>query len=209
MRYDYVVILKKNSERATDLLSILLCVFSIFSFLYIAINGIRTDHFSGPAGKGSSVGAPVESWFIGILALVLAARLLYIIRSKRKSRYVRIRFRFLLLFAALVWMGLTPAPWMGLFFVLAAFLEYQTKRPLEIGFHHDRVVVNTLIKQRYDWTAFNNVILRDGLLTLDFKNNRLMQKEVADDDEEDDADEEEFNAWCQSQLRAADKVNVL
>ena len=50
---------------------------------------------------------------------------------------------------------------------------------------------------------FNNVVLKDGLLTLDFKSNRLMQREVADDDDEDDADEEEFNAYCRSRLAAA------
>jgi hypothetical protein len=37
MRYQYVVILKKNSERATDLLSILLCFLSGGSFLLTAL----------------------------------------------------------------------------------------------------------------------------------------------------------------------------
>jgi len=46
-------------------------------------------------------------------------------------------------------------------------------------------------------------VLKDGLLTLDFKNNRLMQKEIADDEDEDDADEEEFNTWCRDQLARA------
>jgi hypothetical protein len=86
---------------------------------------------------------------------------------------------------------------------VAAFLEYQTKRPLEIGFDYDRIVINTLIRQRHDWSAFNNIVLKDGLLTLDFKNNRLMQKEIADDEDEDDADEEEFNTWCREQLARA------
>jgi hypothetical protein len=36
---------------------------------------------------------------------------------------------------------------------------------------------------------------------MDFKNNRLLQKEVVDDDEdEDDADEKEFNDYCQARL---------
>ena len=92
-------------------------------------------------------------------------------------------------------------PWIGIVFLLLAFLEHQTKRPLEIGFDRDRVVINTLIRQQHDWSVFNNVLLRDGLLTLDFKNNRLLQKEIADDDaEDDDVDEEEFNAYCRDRL---------
>jgi hypothetical protein len=43
------------------------------------------------------------------------------------------------------------------------------------------------------------VILRDGLLTLDFRNNILIQKEVLED-EEPDADENEFNDYCRSKL---------
>jgi hypothetical protein len=45
-------------------------------------------------------------------------------------------------------------------------------------------------------------VLRDGLLTLDFKSNRLLQREVADDDDDDYADEEEFNAYCRDRLSA-------
>jgi hypothetical protein len=205
MRYEYVVILKKNSERATDLLSILLCLLSAFCFLYTAAGSIYTQHFKGSDGNGYFTGAPAYAWFIGAAALVLLAGLAINITSKRKSRHTRVRYRYLLIIAAIGWIGMTSMPWIGLFFFLVAFLEYQTKRPLEIGFHHDRVVINTLIKERHDWTSFNNVVLKDGLLTLDFKSNRLMQKEVADDDEEDDADEEEFNAYCQGRLAAADR----
>jgi hypothetical protein len=43
------------------------------------------------------------------------------------------------------------------------------------------------------------VMLRDGLLTLDFKDNTLIQKEVLDDDEPD-APEDEFNEYCRSKL---------
>jgi len=43
------------------------------------------------------------------------------------------------------------------------------------------------------------VILKDGILTLDFKDNKLIQKEVLDDDEPE-AEEDEFNEYCQSKL---------
>jgi hypothetical protein len=195
MRYEYVVILKKNSERATDLLSILLCLLSAFCFLYTAVSSVY-----------SGTGATAYFYLIGAAAIVLLAGLIININAKRRSRHTRVRYRYLLIIAAIGWIGMTSMPWIGLLFFAVAFLEYQTKRPLEIGFHHDRVVINSLIKQRHDWTSFNNVVLKDGLLTLDFKSNRLMQKEVADDDEEDDADEEEFNAYCRARLAQADRI---
>ncbi len=188
MRYAYVVILKKNSERATDLLSILLCLFSAVSFLFAAVQSIHEG----------------RSYFIGAAALILLVGVAVNSLSKRKNRHARVRYRFLLVIAAIGWIGMTSLPWIGFFFFLAAFLEYQTKRPLEIGFDYDRVVINSLIKQKHEWSAFNNVVLKDGLLTLDFKNNRLLQQEVADEEDEDDADEEEFNAFCRGRLAAND-----
>ena len=184
MRYQYIVVLKKNSARATDAFSLLLCLFSAITFGYRSF----------VAGH------------VNYLALVLAIALLtgpaitliVWLRNRTPARY-----RVWLLIAAIGWIGLTPTPWVGAFYFLLAFLEAQTKRPLEIGFDQDRVVINSLIKRRFDWSVFNNVVLRDGLLTLDFKDNRLLQKEVADDEDDDDVDEEEFNSWCRARVSAA------
>lgn len=200
MRYRYVVILKKNGERATQALSFLLCLISALCFAYIGIHSFRFVH--GPGG-GWPAGAPTDAYLTLAVAVVMLLGLVFTQLSRRRMRIGRIRYRYLLLLAAAGWMFLTPAPWVGAFFFVLTFLEYQTKRPLEIGFDQDRVVINTLFKQQFDWSVFNNIILKDGLLTLDFKSNRLIQKEVADDEDEDDADEEEFNLYCRGRLTAA------
>jgi hypothetical protein len=82
---------------------------------------------------------------------------------------------------------------------LLAFLEYQAKHPLEVGFSGKEVVINSLFRRRFVWTDFNNILLKDGLLTIDFRNNRLFQKETIDDDDPD-ADEDEFNSYCRERL---------
>ena len=88
--------------------------------------------------------------------------------------------------------------WLIFVFVLLAFLEYQAKLPLEIGFSSKQVVFNSLIRKRYAWSDLTNVLLKDGLLTVDFQNNKLFQKLV--DDGENEATEEEFNDWCRKHL---------
>jgi hypothetical protein len=203
MRYPYIVVLKKKSERATDAFSILLCLFSAISFLLSAFHDIRILH--GTPGSGWAL--PTSAILSAALALILLAGIIINLVLRRKGR-PGIRYRYWLLIAALGWIGTTATPWVGVFFLLLAFLEYQTKRPLEIGFDHDRIVMNTLIKRYFDWSMFNNVILKDGLLTLDFKDNRLIQREVSDDEDEDDASEEEFNAYCRSRLEAAAAASV-
>src|SRR5580658_8741021 len=178
MKYQYVVILKKDGERATDLLSILLCFCSAVIFGYTQL---KSDH--------------PNIYLYAFTALILAG-LIYNIVIRRNSAIDRrgrkpVRYKYLILLTALGWFGMPFFPWIGIIFFLLAFLEHQAKRPLEIGFDRDRIVINTLIRKRHDWSVFNNVLLRDGLLTLDFKNNRLLQKEVAEDEEEeDDVDEE-------------------
>jgi hypothetical protein len=87
-------------------------------------------------------------------------------------------------------------------FFLLGFLEAQAKHPLEIGFTSDHIVINSLFRRIYPWSAFNNVILKDGLLTLDFKDNRLIQKE-AEEDDDPDAGEDEFNEFCRHRLAQA------
>lgn len=194
MRYKYVVILKKNNEKTTDLLSVLLCLFSSLAF---AFNGLRSIHSS----------TSTLSWIaLGVSAVLLAGLITNLTLNRIKRRQVR--YRYWLLLSAIGWIGLTPVPWLGLIFMALTFLEYQTKRPLEIGFDLDHIVINSLITRRFTWTDFNNIILKDGLLTLDFKSNRLLQREVADDEDEDDADEEEFNMFCRERLAGAAGVTV-
>lgn len=209
MRYPYVVILKKTGQRATDLLSILLCLISAFCFGFIGLHAF--DDFATGAASNADLHHQgfAETWMAMFLAFVLLVGLAVTLFLRRRIGSKRIRFRYVLLFAALGWLFFTPVPWVGALFLALAFLEAQTKRPLEIGFDTDQVVINTLIKQRFSWDVFNNVILKDGLLTLDFKSNRLIQKEVADDDEDDDADEDEFNAYCRDRLAAADRAAAI
>ncbi|HLZ87755.1 MAG TPA: hypothetical protein VKQ52_10955 [Puia sp.] len=202
MRYQYVVILKKHGERATNVLSVFLCLFSALVFAFIGIGAFHSDSFRGLFGGSWAIGAPTDGYLNITVALVLVIGLVLTRLSRRRISGGKIRYRYLLLLAALGWLFFTPAPWIGPLFFVLTFLEYQTKRPLEIGFDQDHVVINTLIRQQFAWGDFNNVLLRDGLLTLDFKSNRLIQKEVADDDEDDDADEEEFNAYCRTRLAA-------
>ncbi|HEX9509686.1 MAG TPA: hypothetical protein VF939_04355 [Puia sp.] len=187
MIFPYLVILKRDSERTLDLISILLCVFSGLNFIN---EQLRAGHF--------------QLFFSFFAAVVLTGTTVNIVINRKTGRQVR--YKYWLLLAGLGWLGMSFLPWLGILFFLQSFLEHQVKRPLEIGFSSDRVVINTLFKRSYAWTDFNNVILKDGLLTLDFKNNRLLQKEILDDEEEDDADEDEFNEYCQSRLKEADRA---
>jgi hypothetical protein len=178
MHYDYVVTLKRENARRTDLVSFLLLIFSFLAFCYVQIR----NGFSG---------------FLSIASLIILAGLLLNINISRKKK--EMSFRNWLFAAALFWLGMPYFQWMFIPFVLFALLEAQAKYPLEIGFYAGGIVLNTLFKKKISWSSLQSVILKDGLLTLDFRDNTIIQKEVADDDEPD-ADEHEFNEYCRSKL---------
>jgi len=178
MHYDYVVTLRRENAGKTDLVSVLLLVFSILSFCYSQIR----SGFNG---------------FLTIACLVLLTGLLWNLFLSGKG--TTMRFRNWLFACGIFWLGMSYFQWMFILFVFFALLEAQAKYPLEIGFYREGIVLNSLFKKKWPWSSFHSVILKDGLLTLDFRNNKLIQKEVLDDDEPD-APEDEFNDYCRSKL---------
>lgn len=179
MVYQYVVTLKNQNNRYIDLLGLLLSIFSVICFTWELIH-------SGNVSVAYLIGSVAV---LGFIAWNLAQT-----AKKRKVYYSRA-----LLIAALVWMKMPYFQWLVFVFIMLALLEYQAKYAIEIGFSDNEIVFNSLFKRRYHWKQFSNIVLKDGLLTLDFSNNRILQREV-DDDEEDDADEDEFNEYCRNQL---------
>jgi uncharacterized membrane protein YobD (UPF0266 family) len=51
----------------------------------------------------------------------------------------------------------------------------------------------------YPWHEMDNVILKDNLLTIDFKSNRIIQAEIVEGSEV--VDEKNFNGFCTAQLQ--------
>jgi len=98
-----------------------------------------------------------------------------------------------LLIAGLVWTKMPYFEWLVIVFAFLALLEYQAKRAPEIGFADDHIMINRLFKKKVSWEEIENVVLRDGWLTVDFKNNKVLQKEI--DSGENEASEVEFNEW--------------
>lgn len=179
MRYDYVVSLKRENARRTDLASFLLLLFSILAFIFVQIRSLHV------------------SYFLSLAALLLLAGILINMSASRKGK--EMYFRNWLLAAGVFWIGMPFFQWMIAVFIFFALLEGQAKYPLEIGFSADRIVMNTFFKKKISWNALEAVILKDGMLTLDFKNNQLIQKAVLDDNDPE-ADENEFNQYCREML---------
>jgi hypothetical protein len=187
MIYDYAVTLKNNNARYTDRFSLLLLLISVALFIREQFNTPHTLQISYIAGS-----------------FIIAGIVLYNQYRQRQERGRNVYYSRALLAAGVVWLTMPYMTWLIIPFCLLSLFERQAKMPLEIGFTDKVIVFNTLFRRRYKWIDFNNIVLKDDLLTLDFKNNRLLQRETVDED--GDAGEDEFNDYCRERLAKAHAV---
>ena len=174
--YDYIIVLKKKNRNRVDGISQLMLLLSLIAFI------------------SSAVAKPAAN----IVAIIMSALVLswWIFCYTQQKRNVAPSYRLALLFAAIGWYFQKDGIWLSLVYVIAAVLEKQVKFPEEIAFDSTEIVVNSFPKKVYSWNELNNVVLKDGLLTIDFKNNKLYQKEV--DAEVSKQVETEFNSFAKS-----------
>ena len=62
----------------------------------------------------------------------------------------------------------------------------------------DKILYPSLPQKNISWPELNAIILKDGLLTIDFKNNKLIQQTI---DENSTVNEQDFNEFCRQQLK--------
>jgi hypothetical protein len=91
-------------------------------------------------------------------------------------------------------------------FVLIFFIEKRWNRPFIVRVNEEGVLFPRVFRSEwFPWNGFNHVILRGNLLTLDFRDNRIVQLEVEGDSpmllSGEDA-EDRFNAFCRQHTEA-------
>jgi hypothetical protein len=188
MVYDFLITLKKPDYRNIDLISQIMNVFALLVFGYY--------YYQYPKSGGAYL-----YFDIGIL---LASIYTVIKKSRKGHAYYRLG----LLIAAVGWfIGPQRNIWMAILYALAGLLEKQVKFPQEIGFSEDEISFNTLPRRVLKWSEVSNALIKDGLITIDQKNNKLFQKEIEGYVTGDI--EKEFNDFCYRCIHTPDKNSEL
>jgi hypothetical protein len=92
---------------------------------------------------------------------------------------------------------------------------------LTISVSPEKVSVNAFFRREHPWHELNNMVMKDGLLTLDFKNNRVLQVypdwnaslavkgiELWEPGEGFPETEKEFNEFCKKYLQPSTKGSI-
>ena len=180
--YDFVVTLKHPDYRPYNLISLLMCVMSIVASVLGIMNTYLKSTF----------------WLIIILNVFIVAYLVMILFNSRRKDFV-VTFRWALVASALLWF-LPPLDnfLIAIVYIIASFIERQVKFPQEVGFTKDEITINSFPQKHYNWKEAQNIVLKDNLLTIDFKNNKILQKQTESD--VDATTEKEFNEFCRQQI---------
>ena len=92
----------------------------------------------------------------------------------------------------------------GICLIVCGVVEKTILQKREFGFSKDTIQENGPLGKKINWNDLNRVIVKDDILTIDFKNNKLLQFYLDnEDDDEYDVGPDEFNAYCQNRIGQA------
>ncbi len=133
-----------------------------------------------------------ENYYLDIFnAFIILAGLIYNYINKKAEKNIPYRFFF---FAAAVGLGLLyPFNILSIPYLLLAFTEGPLTGKQLVEFSSSGVIIKSWKKSQYEWDTIQSVVLKDGVLTLDFKNNYILQREI---DSSVSINESAFNVWC-------------
>ena len=90
------------------------------------------------------------------------------------------------------------------FILLFAIAGFFTSRKFNVIFSADKILYPSFPVKTFLWDEVSNVILKDNVLTIDLKNNKLIQS-VIEKVSADEIDENDFNKFCREQMNLTAK----
>lgn len=164
----------------------------LFALFIIIINAVVLSLV-----RLNDTSTPLTNWrLIGIILYVLLFTFLFFIRPEKEKTVLTV-FTFILIIAAWLMMKeLLPAT---VNLVIVLLFKIST-RPLEIKVNKEIISYPSFPVQKISWNELNNIILKDGLLTIDLKNNKVYQLYP---EETKPVDEAAFNLFCKQMLQSA------
>jgi signal transduction histidine kinase len=86
--------------------------------------------------------------------------------------------------------------WLAAFIFVFDLLYTIATRRLLVSFKRDKITWPGVFLRKIKWVDLTNTVLKDGLLTVDFKNNKILQQFI--DEKSNTVNEKEFNDFCKS-----------
>jgi hypothetical protein len=184
--FDYIIVLNYPAKffKAIDIISQLMLAIAAVAFILRGVVLFQNGHSGGIYTINFLIPIFIFSWWIWCY--------------RQQSRGIMPYYRFALMLAAWGWYLYPKGLLFAILYLIAAVLEKPAKVLPEVAFDKKEIVFNSIPSKKFKWEQVNNVVLKDNILTIDLKNNQLIQKTVKA--EVTPEQEKEFNAFCAEQI---------
>lgn len=141
-----------------------------------------------------------KEWFVEALGGIILVFVYLLTREYRRKNHKAVYLfddkGYLFFILAIGWLGLQNYFLTGLCLVLG-FVYQAAMQKITFIFKKEGVLKTNFPKREIEWENLQNVVLKDRILTIDFKNNRIIQGEINTLKE---INEENFNLFVHNQI---------
>src|ERR1043165_2746908 len=107
-----------------------------------------------------------------LAAVVMLLSIIAFFEKKKRLMMLSIMFY---PFMFVGWMELN-LPWLALFTILLGVFFLLSTNRKSVVLDEEKIIYPSFPKKRISWEQLNNVLVKDGLLTIDFKSNKIIQQ---------------------------------
>ena len=135
-----------------------------------------------------------KTFFILLISIIVVHYLL-VFYLRYKVKFTNWPHRSVFLVCAIGW-ARSPYWWISIILIVLLFLDIPAHRKLKLTVSENKINYPSFPRKVIEWNELTNLVLKDGLITIDFKNNKIIQQTILNPD----INEQEFNDFCRKQL---------
>jgi hypothetical protein len=133
----------------------------------------------------------------GWLMVLLAA--VGLMEAASRKGFIKQRIASIVIYGLLAIAWAMINGWLTLLHLLLSFLDTISTSALHVSINNEGIIYPSFPEKKIVWEELQNVVLKDGILTIDFLNDTLLQADV--DTDNTTTDETVFNQYCREQLK--------
>lgn len=178
----FQITLKNEKKKQYERIALFIIIANIAAFFFLSFVAATS------AGR--------ISFLVGAITVFICLLIDYFLIRIKNNENTPYRF-FALFLISMFWIN-SSFWWIGVILFIPEVFYLVSRRPLLVIAGKDKIIYPSFPLKNFLWPSLNNVILKDGLLTIDLKNNKLIQQVI--DYSKTTVNEKEFNDFCNQQL---------
>jgi hypothetical protein len=178
---NYTIILPNEKAATYKVVTFIIAIINLLAFLLMAMKSAKSELNSVLMPMGFSI---------------MSFPFIYYFIFKKNRKIISFDVSFLM--GGFVWIFLGMV-FPGILLLLFSIFGFYTNKIFKLEIGKAEIIYPSFPKKHYSWNEVENLILKDNILTIDFKNNKLLQFTLNESDNKN-LNEVNLNNFVQEQL---------